>query len=538
MAPIACELLTQARSTLTNGSLAIYVARSGKETMFKAVLSVAGETDRNGRINRYFGTNHASAVGSARNLLSRITDRVSDEERTRVLEVVRDVHGPRVHVLGLPTGSHCVSLVHQVYGVFRDDKPMPRLFENSLQRWREVAQHMGAQHHLWSADELDALIKQKYPQIWPTYRSVAFLVMRADIGRIAILHSYGGLYADLDVYPNRNAYAPASLTVQKVFNNNHRTAMKKWLPAKDKHSGKLKSKGVEMEVLVGSQGNPVFLRWLDYICEQIADKDYANSEHWQREKMRYIWHTTGPLCMARFLRLPENAEVWRNIKFLTCNYFKQARDMSMHAKRVYDVLSFQSNSYFDETTAYRSPVGDGEGVVPVFQGSQPSVRLRRRFNNKREVREMDIVNQCAQTEETVNIRRRFKTKRKVCEMDLVNHCAQSQGHEEGQTSARDACTGSQPREREESKTYETSRIGQRTQTEEKGRRHTYTQTFEKRTGNDKETQTTSGEYYSSLQVCELRRHIQSMRKAVSTEVFLQDMPKHLRTFFAGPQAEK
>ena len=86
---------------------------------------------------------------------------------------------------------------------------------------------MGAQHHLWSADELDALIKQKYPQFWPTYCNVPFSVMRADIGRIAILHSYGGLYADLDVYPNRETYAAATLAIRKVFTTGHRTAMKK-----------------------------------------------------------------------------------------------------------------------------------------------------------------------------------------------------------------------------------------------------------------------------------------------------------------------
>ena len=86
---------------------------------------------------------------------------------------------------------------------------------------------MGAINHLWNADELDALIKHKYEQFWPMYQNAAFSVMRADIGRIAILHRYGGLYADLDVVPNRESYAEASFAVQKVFTTGHRTAMKK-----------------------------------------------------------------------------------------------------------------------------------------------------------------------------------------------------------------------------------------------------------------------------------------------------------------------
>ena len=116
-------------------------------------------------------------------------------------------------------------------GVFRDGKPMSPLFQYSSERWRDVAQEMGAQYHLWFADELDALVKQKYPQFWSPYLKAAFSVMRVDIGRLCILHRHGGLYADLDVYPNRGTYAPASLAVQKVFLTGHRTAMEKcWLP--------------------------------------------------------------------------------------------------------------------------------------------------------------------------------------------------------------------------------------------------------------------------------------------------------------------
>ena len=117
-------------------------------------------------------------------------------------------------------------------GFFCDGKPMSPLFPNSSKRWRDVAQQMGGQYHLWSADELDGLIKQKCPQLGSAYQNVAFPAMRADIDRLAILHCFGGPYAGLDVYPNRGTCAPASLAVQKVFLTGHRPTMKKWLPAK------------------------------------------------------------------------------------------------------------------------------------------------------------------------------------------------------------------------------------------------------------------------------------------------------------------
>ena len=76
---------------------------------------------------------------------------------------------------------------------------------------------MGARYHLWSADEVDSLIKQHYAEFWATYRSFPFAKMRADMARIAILHRYGGMYADLDVFPIADTFAQADLAVQKVF---------------------------------------------------------------------------------------------------------------------------------------------------------------------------------------------------------------------------------------------------------------------------------------------------------------------------------
>ena len=112
--------------------------------------------------------------------------------------------------------SECVLLIHQCFGVFRDNKPMSRLYEQSLRRWRQVAQQMGGRHHLWDADEVDALVKQNYPQHWDMYKNVAFPVMRSYIARIAILHRFGGLYADLNTYPNRPAYSATSFAVKKL----------------------------------------------------------------------------------------------------------------------------------------------------------------------------------------------------------------------------------------------------------------------------------------------------------------------------------
>ena len=477
-----CEVLTRDRKGSTNAVLSIIAVKGKATTLWRPVLRVIGE-------RRCFGTRQKSAVESTRNLLSRISDRMSDAERDRLLIAVQAVHGPSTHG-SQPSSPPCVSIIHQIYGVFRDGKQMSRLFENSLHRWRNAAQQMGAQHHLWSADEVDALIQQRYHQFWTTYKDLPFSVMRVDFGRIAILHSYGGLYADLGVYPNRDTYAPASLAVQKVIATGHCKAMKRWLPAKvSKNEVKDRTGLLDMEVLIASKSNPILLRWLHYMCRQIDERQYAKSTYWQSWKLRYIWNTTGPECMTRFLRLKANAEDRSNLKFiLSSNNFDQGADLSVSAKRMYDVMSFQSNSPAGD--ALISPVGDGECPVPVLDGSQPSVRPFRRITRKRKLHETEIV----QKQPSVRTHRRtvhpphtsagyvVKKKESVVKKEQVVNDQCSQATENS-----------------------LSDVG---------------------------IQTVDSVTDAQLFINDLRQHIKKHRKCIATEVFLQDLPAHLRAVYA------
>ena len=79
-----------------------------------------------------------------------------------------------------------------MYGCFRDNKPMSALFCESKRRWEELAQSMVSRYHMWDADEVDTLIRTHYAFLWETYKDVRRPVMRADMGRVAVLHRYGG----------------------------------------------------------------------------------------------------------------------------------------------------------------------------------------------------------------------------------------------------------------------------------------------------------------------------------------------------------
>ena len=313
---------------------------------------------------RLFGACRPSICETVEHMLEKpaIINRIADGEKHRVLEAAKAEQVKRSEIYKMASTSSAghssahvrdsaVHYVHQIYGLFGDKKPMSELFQRSQQKWMAVAKDMGAEYHLWNAAEVETLVKRRYPQFWEMYCDVRYPIMRADIGRICILHEYGGLYSDLDVWPNRAWYQQSDLT----------------LPVVRDYKGGRYCPGhtyFEMEVIIGSKGNKVFLDWMEHIRQELTTKDWRTIKHWRLAKMRYIWNTTGPMSMKRFLDQPSSATMRSKIRYLECNHFKQAASMTDHQRRYYDVISHESNSYFTKAEEVRVPVGCGDETLP------------------------------------------------------------------------------------------------------------------------------------------------------------------------------
>ena len=263
-----------------------------------------------------------------------------------------------------------VIYVHQIYGLFGDGKPMSQRFEASRDAWSRCAGSMGARYHLWNAAEVETLMRTRYPQFWDTYQKVRYPVMRADIARIAILHAYGGLYADLDTMPNRQSYAQAPLAVCSVWGPKKGGGWKKsdWRTA---HQAPRKE-FYDMEVLVGEVRSPFLLGWLDHVCDEVGSKDYHNKKSlWYNARMRYIYHTTGPMAMRRFLNKPENRTFMSRVSKLNMNWFKDEPKLTDQDREQFHVITVESRSY--ETKKHEILVPVGTQNVPI-----PAEPLRRR----------------------------------------------------------------------------------------------------------------------------------------------------------------
>ena len=67
--------------------------------------------------------------------------------------------------------------------------------------WRH--HHPGWEYRLWDDAANDALLAEHYPEFLPYFRNVTPDILRIDLVRMAYLHRYGGMYADLDYEPLR-----------------------------------------------------------------------------------------------------------------------------------------------------------------------------------------------------------------------------------------------------------------------------------------------------------------------------------------------
>jgi hypothetical protein len=71
--------------------------------------------------------------------------------------------------------------------------------------WKE---HFGDfEHKLWEdGEEINNFVKEHYPQYYDMFMDFPAHIMRVDFVRFCILHHYGGIYSDMDMFCYKNFY--------------------------------------------------------------------------------------------------------------------------------------------------------------------------------------------------------------------------------------------------------------------------------------------------------------------------------------------
>ena len=176
-------------------------------------------------------------------------------------------------------------------------KKCPGFFKLSSDAWQAYCRRNNCRYILWTADHLDWLILTYAPPFLEAlYKKVRFVFQRVDIGRFFVLYVYGGLYADLDVLPNRESYRQVALGLCKMASRAS-SQQKEWV----------------IEVVVASRGNPNLLELLLHM--DLATQDKCSMTAYLTRLCQYIYNTTGPVSVAKFFKHSEHG---RSIIFLRC----------------------------------------------------------------------------------------------------------------------------------------------------------------------------------------------------------------------------
>ncbi|GLB08356.1 hypothetical protein AtubIFM57258_004245 [Aspergillus tubingensis] len=110
-------------------------------------------------------------------------------------DALEDVHNARP-----PLDSVIPNIVHQLWKT-TDISDYSTTITASCESWKAMLEPSNYTVKLWTDDDVLELIKAHYAWMLSTYEGYPHDIQRADIARLLIVHSEGGIYSDLDVNP-------------------------------------------------------------------------------------------------------------------------------------------------------------------------------------------------------------------------------------------------------------------------------------------------------------------------------------------------
>ena len=144
--------------------------------------------------------------------------------------------------------------------------------------------------------DIDGLVKEHYPQCWELYQSFPAHIMRIDFARLCMLHKYGGIYADMDVFCYRNFYdllKGADLFIMEA-------------PYGDVP--------VENALMASASNNSFFLEVMQVVQNNIAQKTLALKDNFADKENRkwIVFETAGPGLIYETLKKHQGSYIVLN----------------------------------------------------------------------------------------------------------------------------------------------------------------------------------------------------------------------------------
>lgn len=74
------------------------------------------------------------------------------------------------------------------------------------------------EHVFWNDEDIDRLVQTEYPDYWDMYQDFPIHIMKIDFVRLCLMHKFGGIYADLDVFCYQNFHSELSDSIHLLEN--------------------------------------------------------------------------------------------------------------------------------------------------------------------------------------------------------------------------------------------------------------------------------------------------------------------------------
>lgn len=133
--------------------------------------------------------------------LSYLSDAVFTRSLSDSIDVLQTCPRSNLHSpnnFGSHIGFVIPNVIHQIW---KTSDVRTYSIAASRSSWQDIAEPMNYTVKLWPEEDIIKLITRNYPWMLATYRGYTQNIQRADIARLVVLHAEGGIYADLDVYP-------------------------------------------------------------------------------------------------------------------------------------------------------------------------------------------------------------------------------------------------------------------------------------------------------------------------------------------------
>ena len=98
-----------------------------------------------------------------------------------------------------PTDQGGVNIPRIVHVTYKSREELPDEWKYSLQQWEKMNPNWEVR--FWSDKDIVEFVHDQYPHMEQLHKSYKYMIQRVDSVRYMILHHFGGVYSDMDIYP-------------------------------------------------------------------------------------------------------------------------------------------------------------------------------------------------------------------------------------------------------------------------------------------------------------------------------------------------